>query len=269
MRAGLPGLADERSLVEFAEELATTQSDSDAFHSWASVARTSAVAPDLGDPSWDPCTAILSLNTDGDLEEATWLAFLSTHIGPGTADWTSLRAVYSDFGTTRLSWAEVTSNPGRLLDWYRVHGGQLGELHFTNHRKFESWRQFGDVALSYIRGIARTPDGTQAAFFSADRRSAGENFDRLIYELTFVYRFGRLAVYDFLSLLGDLGVYPLAPQKIYLEGSTGPLAGARRLYGSTAPAAELDAKAVDLASRLGVSLGTMEDALCNWQKHQH
>jgi hypothetical protein len=28
------------------------------------------------------CGAILSLTTDGDLEEATWLAFLSTHTGP-------------------------------------------------------------------------------------------------------------------------------------------------------------------------------------------
>ena len=80
-------------------------------------------------------------------------------------------------------------------------------------------------------------------------------------------RFGRLAAYDFLTLLGTAGVLPIGPDRLYLDGATGPLEGARALFGDRgSDPASLDGRATRLAVALGVSLSAMEDALCNWQK---
>ena len=62
-------------------------------------------------------------------------------------------------------------------------------------------------------------------------------------------------------------MYPLAPDRVYLRGASGPLHGARMLFGARSEDPDrLDRRATDLANQLGVTVGAMEDALCNWQK---
>jgi Alpha-glutamyl/putrescinyl thymine pyrophosphorylase clade 3 len=88
-------------------------------------------------------------------------------------------------------------------------------------------------------------------------------------QLRTVISFGRTARYDFLTLLRNLGVYALEPDRIYMVGATGPLTGARRLFGVSARTRqeqeELDDRALALARAIGVDPQAMEDALCNWQ----
>jgi len=78
-------------------------------------------------------------------------------------------------------------------------------------------------------------------------------------------RFGRTGRFDFLALLLDLQLVSAEPASCYLRGSTGPLQGARKLWGKR-PVSQLDYLAADLAQRLGISPIVLEDALCNWQK---
>jgi hypothetical protein len=63
----------------------------------------------------------------------------------------------------------------------------------------------------------------------------------------------------------------IQPDSCYLMGSTGPLAGARKLCGVSADKfsdRELGEIIDNLARYLSVSYSVMEDTLCVWQKKQ-
>jgi hypothetical protein len=85
-----------------------------------------------------------------------------------------------------------------------------------------------------------------------------------------VRRFGRLAKFDFLTMLGKLGFAPIEPGSAYLGESTGPLRGARLLF-TGSPDGEVSGRRLDenlaiLDNKLSVGMQVLEDALCNWQK---
>jgi hypothetical protein len=103
------------------------------------------------------------------------------------------------------------------------------------------------------------------------------NHDRLrlfadLYEsMDAVASFGRMARFDYLTMLGKIGLAPITPDRPYLEGSTGPLRGARLMFlGSTAATGintgQLETWSVQLGQSLSVGMQEMEDSLCNWQK---
>jgi len=107
------------------------------------------------------------------------------------------------------------------------------------------------------------------------QRAGGDprkTFDDLYRSLK-VASFGRTAKFDYLTMIGKLGLAPIEPGSTYMQGATGPLTGARLLFGGRKSAAlrpgELEAWLVELDAQL--QLGThgmqvLEDALCNWQK---
>jgi len=82
-----------------------------------------------------------------------------------------------------------------------------------------------------------------------------------------VARFGRTGRFDFLNMAGKLRLAAVSPGRAFFSGSSGPLAGARLLYGDgrlTAAAAEDRVHASN--QRWGLTYDVIEDALCNWQK---
>ena len=100
---------------------------------------------------------------------------------------------------------------------------------------------------------------------TVDEDEPSDEFDILYRRLHSVTRFGRTGCFDFLVLLLELGLISAEPRSCYLRGATGPLKGAKKLWGDRLPK-ELDELAADLSDRLTVSPIVMEDALCNWQK---
>ena len=68
------------------------------------------------------------------------------------------------------------------------------------------------------------------------------------------------------ELPGELGLARIEPGSTYMKGSTGPLRGARLLFGEHRNPADLDGWVVDLNAELNVGMQVLEDALCNWQK---
>lgn len=230
--------------------------------------------PEPANPTWDAWRAMLAFDRQGDKEEATWLAFLATHFGRKQDEdpWRSTRSIYSGFGEGRLSWELVVTAPVNITNVCSRHTEECRHLKFANHRKFETpqvGHRFGiDAVLgSYVAGIIKNTGGSQATFFSAPDESAERRFERLMRELRFVTRFGRTARFDFLTLLGNLGVYELRPGRIYLDGATGPLRGARMMFGNDVDVRTLEESAKEMARRLDVPIQAVEDALCNWQKH--
>jgi hypothetical protein len=81
-----------------------------------------------------------------------------------------------------------------------------------------------------------------------------------------VARFGRTARFDYLTMLGKLGLAAIQPGSTYMEGATGPARGARLLFGVDASQRTLDQWVVQLGSILSLGMQEMEDSLCNWQK---
>src|SRR5204863_9574632 len=91
-------------------------------------------------------------------------------------------------------------------------------------------------------------------------------FDVLYNSMDAVVRFGRLAKFDYLTMLGKLGLANIIPGSPYLEGSSGPRKGAALLFGGNSSVETLDASVVDLDQELHVGMQVLEDGLCNWQK---
>ena len=81
-----------------------------------------------------------------------------------------------------------------------------------------------------------------------------------------VNSFGRTARFDYLTMVGKLGLSPIEPGSAYLSGATGPLTAARLLFGTTDRPVDLDRALVELDLTLNVGMQVLEDALCNWQK---
>jgi hypothetical protein len=148
---------------------------------------------------------------------------------------------------------------------------------FGNHRKYESLNGnlrtgTGEAVASYVAWVR--PPRTQRELFDEALAAAEGNrriaFDKLYESMTAVRRFGRTARFDFLTMLGKLGLVELEAPSAYLRGATGPLRGARLLYGGsvTAPIAvtELESWLSELDGRLQVGMQALEDSLCNWQK---
>jgi hypothetical protein len=242
------------------------------------------------DPSsalFDPVKAAVLHQRAGDLEEAFWMVFLFVHFGKHRqTGWRLARDVYGSLGKgAPWTWPRTHSHARRLREWLAKHqailqGGDGIARHFGNHRKHEtlnesSPRGTGRVIESYVNWI-----GTSGSHLKLVREVQHKadfdpriTFDLLYHSMAGVVSFGRLARFDYLTMVGKLGLAEIAPGSPYIQNATGPLSGARLLFAGHRQAAlmpsTLDARLVELEAHL--TLGTqgmqaLEDALCNWQK---
>jgi hypothetical protein len=88
--------------------------------------------------------------------------------------------------------------------------------------------------------------------------------------MTAVKRFGRTARFDYLTMLGKLGLAAIQPGSAYMQDATGPVTGAQLLFGgsknSNLKKKDLDQWLIQLDGHLNVGMQVLEDSLCNWQK---
>ena len=245
------------------------------------------LSPQAADPSdtywFNPVKAAIIRHREGEDDEAFWLIFLLTHFGKHRrAGWRYVREVYGALGSAQpWTWQRVTSSVEEFRDWLDAYQAQLNDLPlshgFGNHRKYESlagWTDAGtgSVVASYVAWVGEPPQ--HCVRFGEATAAAGNSpeaaFDFLYRSMVQVHRFGRLARFDYLSMIGRVGLADIRPGKTYLQNSTGPLKGARLLF---QPPGEpevavgtLEDKAAVLGRHLGVTSDVIEDALCNWQK---
>jgi Alpha-glutamyl/putrescinyl thymine pyrophosphorylase clade 3 len=248
------------------------------------TASLSRQATDVSDVEWfNPIKAAIIRHREGDVNEAFWLIFLLTHFGKHRqARWRYVREVHGALGSGQpWTWQRVSADVIGFRDWLDTHRQQLNDPAlphgFGNHRKYESlagWTDAGtgSVVASYIAWVGDPPDhwirfGEAIAVAENDPQAA---FEILYRSMAAVYRFGRLARFDYLTMIGRIGLADIHAGHAYLEGSTGPLKAARMLFqpagGPNMAAAALEAKAAALRGYLGVTFAVLEDALCNWQK---
>jgi hypothetical protein len=244
--------------------------------------RDSKINPHRADPSshlFDPIRAAAYKIRKGELDEAFWLVFLSTHFGKHVKyGWGLTRAVYGGSNGENWTWRRVSGNIDAFRNWLFKNEASLGARYaFSNHRKYQSLSAFssvgtGAVIASYVKWVS--PPRSHMQMIHDLHTKVGQNprevFDALYKSMNAVMGFGRLGKFDFLTMLGKLGVAPIEPGSAYLVGATGPLQGARLLFTNSTETPlrprELDARLVRLDSHLHVGMQVLEDSLCNWQK---
>lgn len=237
------------------------------------------IDPARADPAsvlFDPERAAILHMRAGRTDEAIWLVFLATHFGKHPRHgWRMLQDVYSGLGYAPWTWDAICQSPEAFKAWLSDHANTVGGG-FGSHRKYESINGdrpsgTGAVVESYVRWIG--PACSHQQRFADLVRSGGNDpnsiFEHFYRSMT-VARFGRLGRFDFLCMIGRLGLVPISPGRAYLKGATGPLRGGRLLFGGDPEAPLLEAYLEDLLIELDgdleVGMQVIEDSLCNWQK---
>jgi len=237
------------------------------------------ISPLRADPNdilFDPERAAILLHRNGDFDEAVWITFLSIHFGKHRRyGWQRLRDVYSGLGKKTWTWPKVSGDVLPFRNWLEDNEEKIGGA-FGNHRKYVSLSGLssngtGAAIASYVEWIG--PGHSHSKQFAHLVKESGNDpeviFDHF-YNSMHVKQFGRLGKFDFLALLGRLKLAPIVPGKAYLKGATGPLAGARLLFGgkddATLSESKLEGYIAELDRVLAIGKQAMEDSLCNWQK---
>lgn len=271
---GLRGLPDAATVDTLAMQFVASLRREDYYR----CVQAKTISPQRADPnspSFDAERAVAFHMQQHNIDEAGWLIFLMTHFArrPDTG-WLRLQDVYGRLGAGIWDWATVTADPPAFYRWLEINWRRIRGA-FGNHRKYESLRPTAKRPMS--RAVSDYLDwigaGGHTAFFTSAVRTAGNDphviFDHL-YDALEVKSFGRLAKFDYLSLVSRYGLAPIEAGSAYLDGATGPGKGARLLIDGNAKSAtgnrSLQIALDTLDRRLNVGMAVMEDALCNWQK---
>lgn len=230
------------------------------------------------DDAFNPLKAAVYHIQQGARDEAFWLVFLLTHFSKhNRLGWALTRAVYGKLGAAPFwSWHEISTNTAAFRPWLRSNQTQLQGLSFGNHRKYESLREDSDRGLAnvieaYVQWIGppRTHDEKIQSVIGGINDSH-RAFDELYRDASALFRWGRLAKFDHLTMLAKVGLLNIEPGTAYLSGATGPRRGTALLLNNNADFAVNVATAENVLARLGDQLGVgqqeLEDSLCNWQK---
>lgn len=279
--AVLPGIAS----VEQRDALVRQIVDSGRRNRFVQYISSRELSPARMDPNsgaFDPLRAAVLFHRHGETDEAFWMLFLFVHFGKHRrSGWRYATNVYGQLGAGgRWDWQSVSHDVAGFRDWLDANKVAIAGLPprgFGNHRKYESlagWTEKGTgaVVASYVDWVGQSLTH-QVRFDSAITAAGGvptKAFDDLYHSMADIRRFGRVARFDYLSMARKLGLAPIVPRRAYLVNSTGPLKGARLLFGA-APTAlsdrDLDNKLVELEQHVHVGFDVLEDALCNWQKN--
>lgn len=276
----LPGIADARHRDVLIRQLIESIRRVDYVQSLRKRSLGEAVANPVS-PAFNPLKAAVNYSRTGEYEEAFWMTFLYIHFSRYKRfPWNYSRAIYSGLSEHIVwNWAAVSRAPDLFRKWLedsqaeiKARGGGFG-----NHRKYTSLsgasaRGTGAAVESYVEWVASLGDH-QSMIQSAIERSDGDPFmafDDLFWSMDKVVTFGRLAKFDYLTMVAKLGMAAIEPGSPYLAGATGPLRGAKRLFlrssSRAASILDLDRWTIELGHSIHLGMQVLEDALCNWQK---
>jgi hypothetical protein len=181
--------------------------------------------------------------SEPDLEEATWLVFLITHLSPleGEDPFAGIRAA-------RTSWH--SGEPPRLEGGIDL-GPRTSVDAARSSRTAEAYRRW-----------ARSAGSQQAAFTSDPGASPERRFER-IFERLSLPGFGRQARYDLLSALGQLGIFSLRAPGLLLTEADATGIAAKRVF-AIGDRMTLERRVGALVAATGVPVESLDLGLANW-----
>lgn len=278
----LPGIAGVSSRQTLIEQIL------ESIHrvEYVTAIRRKTLSPMRLDPTselFDPLRAAIILQNNGAFDEACWMVFIFVHFGKsGKTGWRLARDVYGALGGQPWNWDRISANANAFPKWLSANqmtlSGRDGvNRRFGNHRKYQSIDATsptgtGSAFTSYIEWIRSSK--THRDKFDESLAACGNDprlaFDHLFQSMSAVSSFGRTAKFDYLTMIGKLRLAAIEPGSPYFQSSTGPIDGARLLFGNPSggrySVRELDLLVTELGNFSGLNMQVMEDALCNWQK---
>lgn len=274
----LPGLATPNNVAALVAQLVESE------HRVRYVSRIAdrPISPRRSDPKdnlFDPLRAAILHMRAGRADEAFWLVFLFVHFGKNLKHgYGLLRAIYGAFDEQFIwTWEKYSKNPDDFSLWFHDRLPRIelvrNRLKFGNHRKYESIYHIERVFESYLSWVG--PECSHLKKLDRFISKVGDDSKRIFDDMYCsmcdgVFRFGRTATFDYLTMLGKIGLARIEAPMAYLEKATGPARGVRLLFGGNPtfniPAKNLDDLAIELGGVLGVGMQVIEDSLCNWQK---
>lgn len=275
----LPGIPSQAELTALVAQML----DSVARITYIKRVAARDISPTRLDPKntemFDPLRAAIQHMRDGNEDEAFWLVFLFVHCGKHlTKGYSLLRMVYGAFNDKFVwTWEKISADPRLFSMWLHQHLDELikqrKNFPFGNHRKYESLKHLDVTLTSYVDWVG--PSRSHRQLIDAAKVKVGPDpkalFDYLYYSMDAVHRFGRTGKFDYLTMVGKVGLENIEPPSAYMIHGTGPVRGARLLFGGavdkkTLSKKKLDALSIELDKVLGVGMQVIEDSLCNWQK---
>lgn len=276
----LPGIYDSRNLNCLLAQLV----DSIRRVRYVEVIREKQLSVIYANAHWqffDPIKAASWHRRNGNIDEAFWLVFLLTHFGKNKrTGWALMQGVYRGEGGVIWSWKNIVQNFDRFRHWLQQKQDSLKALgRFGNHRKYQSLDAYSSTGTGVAIGSYIEWVGTERMHqFMVDQaiEQVGDDprrlFNFLFQSMDSIISFGRMGKFDFLTMIGKIGLAPIEPDSTYMHGATGPKAGARLLFGGNKKTglteSQLNDCLIELDKHLGLYFGmqVLEDALCNWQK---
>ncbi len=238
----LPGILERRNRECFVEQVL------ESVHrvQYVSLICSRTVSNLRADPSsdlFDPLKAAVLRKRQGQIDEAFWFVFLFVHFGKNQrSGWRLVRDVYGCLGgAAPWTWARTSAHPKGFRAWLAAHEQEFTGG-FGNHRKYESLHALtrngtGEAVETYVRWVS-APGNHHRLIQQTERQAGGDPrkmFDWLYRSMNSVARFGRTAKFDYLTMIGKLGLARIEPGSTYMDGATGPFAGASLLFGVNRP----------------------------------
>ena len=204
----------------------------------------------------------------GDVDEAIWRAFLAAYTGRTSAstpeeDAAAGRLLYGFWTRPRWTWARVSARPDIVEAWLHDRAAKLATLSFGARRRHEPTGPavVYTALLGFVVWVETRGEGSPAAAFGgADPAADPAARFAALYRTMDIPRLGPAAALDLLTLIGDLGILPIAPDSCHVGAIAAARQGATRLLDARDTAAL--ARACDaLACAFDVPFPSMLDAL--------
>ncbi|MDN3607697.1 hypothetical protein [Kaistella yonginensis] len=226
---------------------------------------------------FDPIQSAILHYRENNINEAVWNILLYVHFGKTISKgYGLLKAVYGNLGKSQIWSLENFKNDiSGFRDWLDDNQIQIKNLGgFGNHRKYQSIRanaksttyQTLESFLTLINNDFETFISSIPTNIKSDKYKF---FDYLFKHFGGIVGFARLAIFDFLCMIGKVGILDIEPAHPYL-GNSGPVTGAKLLFGDHKNLKELNIALKDLGDNNFVDypfrMQILEDSICNWQK---
>ncbi len=222
----LPGISDGVARDVLVEQLV----ESVRRIKYVSAIRKQNLSSSRANPSsdlFDPIKAAALRMREGREEDAFWLVFLSVHFGKHRhSEWQLARDVYGRLGRPPIwDWNNISAHPNDFRRWLQQQQGRLKSdgipRHFGNHRKYQSLDArsptgTGAAFETYVEWVG--PPRTHRVLFEHATAECGQNpkaaFDYLYRSMRNVASFGRTARFDYLTMVGKLGLAVIEPDAL-------------------------------------------------------
>jgi hypothetical protein len=232
------------------------------------------------DDSFNPLKAATWYKNNDNIDEAFWLIFLSTHFGhTAKSGWKLVKDVYSGMSDSiTWDWININRNLDLFKFWLNQNEGRLKENgKFGNHRKYQNLDAYGnrgtgatfETYINWVNQYGSHENLINHIINLLDNPTPKRVFNRLYREMNCVMGFGRTGKFDFLTMIGKMGLANIEPDSAYMSGSTGPYSGAKILFQSNEKPRVLNTWLTEFEEILNLDFGfqVLEDAICNWQKN--